>query len=256
VVRPIAWFAVGVLGAFVLWVSPVSPWAISRGDVLAGEGDLERAITHFERVSRFNPWMDVRSEATTRRASLLRVGRDDPLRARLALRSLAEDASLDIHTRALAWEQLGQVLLDGFDDAEGAAAAFRMAYDTAPKDDRAADRLIAVARARESGRDLDEAHHAWDRVARKFPSRRAVARMNQASLLLGRGRVSQALELYEDAMEADGSAEVLAVAELGAKTCRDRLGRIEAALAERDASDLSDRIEQIRADQLRELERP
>lgn len=244
--RPLLWTLVGALTAFVLWWTPVSPLALARGDVLLGQGDPHAAVAHFDRVARLNPIIDLQRAARRRSADIMRTTLRDPLGARLRIRQIAEDADLLAAERAVAWEQLGELLHISFNDAAGAAGAYRMAYDSAPRDERAADRLVASARATESTGELDDAHHAWDRVARKFPDRRADARLSQASLLLGRGRISQALGLFDKALDADPSPTTRAIAERGAQTCKERLGVMETALAELLLPELPPHLEAIR----------
>ncbi len=251
-VRPVVYGTLALFAALVAWRSPLSPLALDRGDVLVGEGAGELAVEHYDRVARFSPWPGLRRAARLRAATVLTVELADPGGARLRLHELVEDPMVQDEALADAWERLGDVLGRGLQAHADAAAAYRMAYDAAPKERLASRRLTAAARALTAAGQADKAHQLWERLARKFPAERAYARLNQAAVMLASGRVSQALDLYEDALDAEASEDQLQVASLGAATCRERLGHLEAALAELGGEELPEHLETYRAEQLEE----
>jgi tetratricopeptide (TPR) repeat protein len=236
---------VAVAAVVGLWFSPVSPLGLERGDVLVGVGDVEGAALHYARVGRFSPFAAQRHEARLRAAMLWSADAGQPERARDELRALAGDDDVPAPLRALAWERLAMLLGGPLDEPGEAASAWSAAHDAAPEAPAAASRLIEAARARGQSGDHDAAFKLWERVAKKYPQERALALVNQAAVMLGKGRMRSALNSYEEAIELAarrGQESVLQVARLGASTCKERLGAIEAALADAEAADLPEDV--------------
>lgn len=234
-----------------LWWNPLSPTALERGDTLYGLGHAEAAFTHYQRVAAYNPLPGLRWTALERAATLAAVDLHDPARSRLALQRLIEDPDLVPTARARAWSRLGYLLRDDDPaDPADAASAFRMAYEADPEAGAAGDWLVEVARAHEASGDLGVAFQTWERVARHAPAHRATARLGQAAILLGKGEVSKARDKYADAAEAAATDSLRQVARLGLATCKDRLARMESALASAESDDLTEAERAARQERL------
>lgn len=237
-VRLALWAACLLATVAVLWQSPVSPGAVDHGDVLYGTGQPRQAVAHWNLVGRWHPLRTARVRALQRAATVAAIDLDDRGLARESLRLLLEDEALTGAVKADAWERLGHLEWTSFDDAEAAAAAFDLAWRAAPEDPRAGERLVQAARARTDATPGREALRAWERVATRVPSDKALARLAQGALLLSGGDERAALDAYEEAMALTKDPALQQAARLGAATCKERLGDLEAALADLDAADL------------------
>ncbi|MCB9664846.1 MAG: tetratricopeptide repeat protein [Alphaproteobacteria bacterium] len=222
----------------VLWRTPISPVAVDRGDVLYGNGHVRDAVVHWNQVGHWHPLRGVRVRALQRAATVAAVDLGDHGLAREALRTLIEDDGVAGVVRADAWERLGHLEWTGFDDGEAAASAFELAWRAAPEDHRAGERLVQAARARTDASPVNEALKAWERVASRVPADRALARLAQGALLLASGDEAAALQAYDDALTSSEDPALQQAARLGAATCKERLGDLEAALADLDAAEL------------------
>lgn len=234
--RLVAWGSVLLLLVIALWRSPVSPFALDRADALLLSGHTQSALAHLDAASRYNPLPGVRDDALMRAAMGWAIDGADDVQARARLLRLIRKPGVSPELRAEAWERLGHLQLTRFDAAEDASSAYRQAFDAAPDAPRADVRLMDAARARLEAGDADGAHHLWERVARRYPAHRARAYIAQAAILFGKGKMHSALDRYEAALKAAEDDASLQVAKLGVAACNDRMGRIEAALAEIEAS--------------------
>ena len=97
-----------------------------------------------------------------------------------------------------------------------------------------------------------KALQAWERVAEHIPSARGLARVNQASLLLAEGEVQDALSAYEQAASSTDDATLIQVAKMGAATCKERLGEVDAALEDLDDANLPSSVATERQRRLEE----
>lgn len=233
-----AWSLVAVLAALVAWGSPVSPLALGQADVIYGRGRPYDALLAYDRIGRWNPWSGVRLAADQRAATIAAVDLHDPSLSRTYLERILAEPSASGAVKAQAWERVGYVAWTTERHAEEAAGAFQMAYKLDMLAPEAERRLIAEARARTDAGDLAPALQAWEHVADHVPAQRGLARVNQASLLLAEGEVQDALSAYEQAATFTDDATLVQVAKMGAATCKERLGEVDAALADLDQADL------------------
>jgi tetratricopeptide (TPR) repeat protein len=180
----------------------------------------------------------------------LELGEPEAAKARWL--ALIELTDLPPAWAAHAWFSIGHLERVAFEDPAAAAAAFQQAVDIDADSPRAAAWLSDAARALSDDGQVDRAHQLWDTVARKYPAERALARIEQASLLFAKGQVAQAEELYQDAIVAAKSDHHLQVARLGANACRERLARVEEALAEIESDELDPELLELRRVQLSE----
>lgn len=222
----------------VLWMAPISPLAMERGNVLYGLGHIDDAITHFDRVGRMHPLGSMRVAANERAATVAMVDLVDSIAARAYLTRVIESSASTPETKANAWERLADLAWTSMNDPEEAAAAYQMAYELDMMGPHAARRLMASARARTESGATQRALEAWERVAKRLPKERPHARIAQASLLLSGGDTISALEHYEEALATGSDPTVLQVARLGMATCKERMGQIDEAIADIDAADL------------------
>jgi TolA-binding protein len=138
------------------------------------------------------------------------------------------------------------------DKRPGAAArAFLYAYESAPNAPEAPRRLRAAASARETAHDLRGADALWQRLADEHPDQRADALLARGELALGGADATEALRLFDEAAHAAPNTPQASAARLGMSTCLERLGDLEGALAEIDASDLPPDVHDRRAEAVR-----
>ncbi len=220
------------------WFSPVSPFAMGRADVLYGQGDLAGAERTYAGIGRWHPWAPLRVEASLRAATIASVDLGDPTAAREHLRNVIETSSAPDATRADAWERLGHLLWNDADRPDEAADAFQMAYELDLIGPNAPRRLVLSARARTEAGNTKTALASWERVARRVPSERGLARVSQASLQLAAGDLDAALASYEAAVSTTTDPALLQVARLGMATCKERRGLVEAALVDVASAEL------------------
>lgn len=236
--RAVAWGLVLLLAAPALWFSPFSPFAMGRADVLYGEGELDAAARAYGAIGRWHPWGPLRVEANLRAATIASVDLQDPQAARTYLHRVIEASAATPPVRASAWERLGHLEWNVFNRPDEAAAAFQMAYELDMIGEPARRRLVLTARARTEAGQTEAALTAWERVARRLPSDRALARVSQGALRLASGDEEGALESYQAAIAATTDPALLQVARLGMATCKERLGLLKAALEDVASADL------------------
>jgi tetratricopeptide (TPR) repeat protein len=220
--------------------------ALERGQVLLGQGHVEAAAQHFDEVAARSPWAGIRRRALKRSAALWALELDDPSAAKVRWTSLVETPGLATDEVAHAWSQIGHLELTAFDAPLVAAEAFEAAFSVDRDGPHAANYLADAAQALERAGEYDRAHQMWDTSVRRFSEQRSTARTRQASILLSKGRVGQALELYEDAIASASNDLELDAARRGAAACKERQSRVEAALAEIEAEELDDALLELR----------
>lgn len=236
--RVLAWGTAGVLAlALVTW-TPLSPLSLVRADALLALGRAEEAGALYEQIGLRCVDRGVRREAWMRAQLVWVVDAPDRLRARTCAQQVIQDDEAAPALRALAWERLGRLLETSFQWPEEAAGAWRMAYETAPDDPRAGDRLVASAWIMTEAGHADEAHAVWDRVARRFEAHRAEARLAQADILFSKGRLGQAREAYKAAGEAAVIEADRALAREGEELVLERMERLRSALSALEERDL------------------
>lgn len=250
-VRPLAWGVVAALAGLVLWFSPVSPLALGRADVWYGRGAWTEALTHYDRIGRYNPIASVRVDADDRAATVAVLDLHDGALARVFLERLIAEPTAAATRKADAWERIGDLAWNTEHQPGDAAAAYQTAWKLDMLGPHAERRLIATARARTEAGDLVPALQAWERVAEHLPHRRGLARLNQASLQLASGEVEDALYGYVEVGTLTDDPVLLQAAKLGEATCRERLGQLDEALESLDAADLP---ESVGAERQRRLE--
>lgn len=233
-----AWGLVAVLAAMVAWSSPVSPLALGQADVTYGSGRPFDALQAYDRIGRWNPWASIRLKADERAATIAAVDLDDPSLSRTYLERILAEPTASGAVKANAWERVGHVAWTTENHAEEAAGAFQMSYKLDMMAPEAERRLIAAARARTDAGDIGPALQAWEQVANRIPAQRGLARVNQASLLLAEGEIQDALSAYDQAAAFTDDPTLVQVARMGAATCKERLGQVDAALADLDQADL------------------
>jgi len=231
-----------------MWFSPVSPTAVARADALAQSGETDRALVLYQRVAKYHPMASQRVRARMRSALWYEVELGSAPQAVSLLRQVAEDPSATSGERGRAFAEMGRLFLRSLDDPKQAAAAYQMAYAADPEDPEAGERLMASARTRQTSGALEEAHQAWETVGRRFPLHLAESMIAQGEILLAKGKVAQALERFEGALAVTTDEKMMQLARLGAATCKERLGSIEAAIAELEAADLPENLESVRKD--------
>lgn len=236
--RLLGWGLVLGLAAFLVGWTPLSPLALSRADVLVAAGRFEEAGQLYEQVGLRNLVAEVRREGWMRATLVWMTDHRDPLRARTCAQQILQDAEATDAQRALAWERLGRLLAGPLARPEEAAGAWRMAYETAPEDPQAGERLVASARVMTEAGHADEAHAVWEKVARRFEQHRAEARLAQADILLAKGRLGQAREAYKGAIEAAQIEADKALASEGREVVEERMERLRTALSALEARDL------------------
>jgi tetratricopeptide (TPR) repeat protein len=245
--------AIGVgsfVGALVLWTTPLSPSAVGRADAALGLGDPGLAVERYDAVARWNPLPWQREEALYRSAMVHAVDLHDGEGARVRLEELVREHPGSSRL-AEVYDTIGQLTLDVDHRPEDAARAFLGAYEADPIHALAAGRLMAAARARSEGGDVEGAADLWDRVQKRFPKLRGQALLAQAELLLASSDAEGALPLYELAGQVSDNADQKAVARLGAAACMERLGDLEGAIAEIDSSDLPQGVREERTQRLK-----
>lgn len=230
----VAALVVGAVG----WWAPVSPVAMARADVMYGNGNLLGAEGAYAQIGQWHPLAAIRVDANLRAATIATVDLASPQTARTYLERVIATSSAPQAVRAEAWERLGHLEWNTFQRPDEAASAFQMAYELDMIGEHAARRLVLAARARTEAGRHEPALAAWERVARRVPSQRALARVSQASLRLALGDEAGALQAYEAAIASTTDPALLQVARLGMATCKERMGMVQAALADVSSADL------------------
>jgi tetratricopeptide (TPR) repeat protein len=248
--RVMGFAGLAALTTLLMWASPFSPTALGQADAALGLGSPEIAAARYDRIAAVNPFPWVRDEALYRGAMVYAFDLNDPIEARHRLEKLARHGPEDV-LYAQIEEQIGQLLLRGEARPDEASRAFLAAYEAAPHDAAASGRLVAAARARREAGDLAEADKLWKRVAARFPELQVDALIARAELALAHDDAEAALALYETAVPAATTPDQVALSRLGAATCLERLGNIEAALAEIDTADVPADVRESRAKALR-----
>ncbi len=230
--------------------SPASPMALGRADAALGRGDPERAAARYDAVARWNPWSEVRRQALRRGAAVWAIELGDRGEARRRMEALVR-SGLDAATEAAANEQIGEWLREE-GQIEEAARLFAQAYEVAPREEDAPDRLARAAQLLgEIGRH-DRAIALWERVSREFPAWRARAALGLADTALAAGATDRALAAYRQAAFTSLDPQVAAVAQLGVSTCLERMGSVEDAQLAADAAELPDDVHRERTNRLAE----
>ena len=228
--RLLLWGAAGALLVTAAWRSPASPLAVQRADVLWHSGDPRGASAHLAAAANQNPLSGVRREALARCAVLARTVLNDFGQARLCLQQLAQDPTASAPERGAAWAELADLLDRELCEPAEAAGAWRLAYESEPEAEAAAERLAASARALTAAGEVESAYEVWDKVAKRFRPWEARARLAQGNLLLGKGRLRPASEAFGAAIDAAPDELTLSLAQDGRAACERRLAHLESAL--------------------------
>lgn len=238
------------LAALLVWTTPLSPSALGRADAALGLGDPREAAERYDAVAAFNPIPSIREEALYRASMVYAVDLRDPVEARKRLDQLVRK-SPEGERLAEVYDTIGQLAIDVERRPDAAARAFLGAYEAAPKHERASERLTAAARARGEAGDVEGAADLWDLAQKRFPELRTQALLAQGELRLSAGDAEGALPLYDLATDSAKEPDQKAVARLGAAACMERLGNLEGAISELDASDLPSEVRVTRTERLR-----
>ena len=252
--RVVFWVSSLAASLGLAWFSPFSPLAIERAEFLHRWGHTDAAVVHLDRAASVHPIGLTRARALHRAGSLLALELRRPSDAKLRWMELTRQEDIPPMMVADAWAQIAHLERVTFDAPDRAAAAFLQAADHDRDGPMTHGWLAEAALALEKQGDLDRAHQAWDTLARRFPDARARARLHQAALLLGKGKVAQAEELYQDAIISAKDEVQLHMARLGSEACRARLARVEEALAEIESDELDPALLELRRVQLSEGE--
>lgn len=246
--------AVIAFGAFVtvllVWTTPMSPAALGRADAALGLGDPRQAAERYDAVAAFNLMPSIREEALYRASMVYAVDLRDPVEARKRLERLLRK-SPEGERLAEVYDTIGHLAIEVERRPDAAARAFLGAYEAAPRHPRGAERLTAAARARGEAGDTEGAADLWDLAQKRFPELRTQALLAHGELRLSVGDAEGALPLYILATESAQEAGQKAVARLGAAACMERLGNLEGAISELDASDLPSEVRITRTGRLR-----
>ncbi|MGC6494733.1 MAG: hypothetical protein ACON5B_17985 [Myxococcota bacterium] len=253
VVRGALWVSAAAVMGWLGWMSPLSPHALAEAHRLVQQERGSAALVHLDRVARWNPWRDTRINAATMSAQLLLIEEEAPSLARTRLTGVAEVEQLSAEERAAVMASLGHAILDAGGDRAEASSAFLAAYDAARDAAGASLHLVAAAQALEAADEVDRAYQVWERLARRHRDARPRARVAQASILLGRGKVTSARRRYEEAVSLIAPDDPLyTVARLGVATCLEREGMLQEAITEMSESGVSPAVLSPRTEALEE----
>lgn len=231
-----------------LWLAPVSPLAMSQGDVALGQGAPVRAARVYDAVATWTPFDATRAEALRRAAAVHAGELNDPRGSRQRLETLlAED--LTAPERAQVLDRVGRLWLQERWPGK-AAASFQMAVAVDPESPDVAARMAYAARAYGEAGRVDDANEQWTRLAEEHPGWRGRANLGRAELALAGRRVTAALALFEDVVE-HGLPEEQAAARLGISVCLEKLGDLDSALVAIDQAELPEDVRRSRTDALR-----
>ena len=241
-------FCAVALGVVWMLASARSPLAIPMADAIAGSGRTSMAVDRYDAIAEvgISEWM--RHDALWKAGNLLEIDLRNTNAARQRFRALSviEEAP----HRADALERVGRILEHNDRRPDAAAIAFLDAWRAEPSHERAPERVRRAALAFQEAGDVDAALEAWETLELDYPSLRGRAQLGRAALFLIQDDEAAALASYRDALEGD-DASLHAVARLGSATCLERLGNLDEALAELDASDLPDDVRDARAGTIR-----
>ena len=244
-VRPafrIVWPALGLVGLWLFLVTPLSPLALSRGDVALGQGDAGKAVRIYDRVADWCVLASTRQRALERSAAVYASELNDPEQARRRWSALLVHTD-DAAERARVHHRIAEQWM-ATRHPEQAARSWEAAYQDDPE---YAEYLALSGRALVLAGRPRRALATWSRVVREHPEWRGEANLARAQVHLSRGSVDEALPLFEDAA-AHGDPEVAAVARLGSATCLERMGSLDEALAALDLAGLPQDVHRRRAD--------
>ena len=146
--------------------------------------------------------------------------------------------------------QLGAYYLRKDRPADG-ATWLELSQQTAPEHADAGTRLLMAARAREASSQQAKAEKLYERLGKRYKLLGAQADIGLAELLLASGRARSAKRYFERAARRAKTDNVRALAQFGIATCFERMGKLEAALAEMDALDLPTKMLDERRDGIR-----
>lgn len=237
--------ALAAVGVWVVLTSPLSPLALSRGDVALGQGDALRAVQIYDRVAAWSVSSVARNRALKRAARVYASELNEPVQARQRWSALLPRTG-SLAERAQIHHQIAEQWM-ATRHPEQAARSWEAAYtDDSSQSVFLARSANALALAGKPKRALA----IWSRVIREHPGQRAEANLARAEIHLSRGSVDEALPLFQDAAE-HGSPQVAAVARLGSATCLERLGNLDGALAALDQADLPPDVHRRRTDAIR-----
>lgn len=243
-----------VAGAFAfLTLSPYSPTALDHADHLMSQGQIEQAVERYEAVADKNLSEALRIQAHLRAALLQENALSNPGAAKTHLQSALTLGINDTTLEAEVWERLGALLALELHEDEAAALAYRMAYDVLPEHQRAPVWLLEAARSRSRSHGFAGSRKDWNRLSETFPEQEGLALVSQAALLIEAGQIEVALEYYENAIDVSTDQSTLQVAHLGAATCLERIGRLDAAVADLESSDLPTSVRDSRIQHLEDM---
>lgn len=238
-------------GGFLLfmWAFPGSPFALYRADVMLGTGNPSSAVAIYDAIAWVNPLAAVRGEALERAAVALSVELGEPgeARARLEERLYMRMADED---RAGLLERIGELLIQEGEDLD-AARRLREAHDIAPKLRDAPGRLERAARAAAAGGNLELADRLLRRLGQVHPEHLSRSALGLANVALSQNDVQSALAAFQDAASHAFDEDVASVAYLGSATCNERLGNLEAALADLNRANLPAEVYASRSGQIK-----
>ncbi len=216
-----------------LWVSPMSPAAMSRADAALGQGNPEVAVQRYEWIAAVNPARADREEALYRAGMVLVTDLRRPVEARSKFSEMLR-RNPNHPRRAEVLEQIGSLLMAEPGRAADAADALEGSVEAAPQDVRVPGRLMLAATARAESGDREAADRVWQRLQREYPEQAQRALLARADMWLAADLPERAVSLYERVAKESQDPSELAVARLGVATCLERLGDLEGALAEFD----------------------
>jgi len=228
-----------------LWLSPVSPMALSQGDVAVGNGQPDVAVARYDQVARYSPFRSLREEALWRGAMVSAVDLGDDKGALKRFRTLLAHMPDSEHA-AEAWDQIGHLLIARDQRNADAGVAFGHSFRIAPGDAQADQRLTRSAHSYAEANLLVRSDRAYEQLARTFPELKARSLIGRAENEMLRKNIQEALALYEDAIPHANDANVRAVARFGAASCLERLGNLDEAIAALDSADVPTEVSERR----------
>lgn len=234
--RAIAWGAVAAASAVFLWMSPQSPLALQRADVLLGHGRALEAARIYDGVAEASPWPALREASLARSAVTWEVELDAPREARLRWERLLWYRPGRSETAELL-ARIGGLLVEEGQFAD-AAVRLREAHDLAPQAREAGERLAAAATAADHAKDRRLADALWKRLGKTHPEQVARAELARGTLALHRGETESALGAFRRAEGGTFDPDLAAAAALGATVCLSRLGDVPGALSTLEEADL------------------
>jgi len=234
-----------------VWYSPVSPVALYLADARINDGPFEVVVARYEQIVRHH-WSERTRTRALKRASQLYELNSQEVEGLLGLYQLANTPSQVADLEA----QIGMQYVERGESSKGALWLER-SHRSAEDAPEAGARLLLAAQARFETGQFTKAEKLYLMVGRKYPQLGPEADIGLAELLLSVGRARAALKHFERASRHAEQSPLKALAQFGVATCLERLGQLDAALAEMDEVDLPERVlderrEGIRAHQAAE----